>query len=163
MTEHAPVADGGSGASSQPSTPRAEHRRLQIFVGTWRTEGEIVTDPAAPTARLQATDTYEWLAGEYFLLHRVDGRMGDDVVQALEVIGYDADRGAYFTHAFDNQGNAVAYEASLRGPAWSIAGPSERFTGIFSEDGTRLTGTWERFVEGAGWTHWMTMSLTKTA
>jgi hypothetical protein len=44
----------------------------------------------APRETKEALDTYEWLPGGFFLLHRVDGLMGDEPVQAVEIIGYEA-------------------------------------------------------------------------
>ena len=47
-------------------------------------------------------DHYERL-GEHFVIHRVDVRMGDEQVEALEVIGpWDAEAGAFPTRAYDN-------------------------------------------------------------
>lgn len=54
-------------------------------------------------------DTYEWLPGGFFLIHRVDGRMGEAEVTAIEIIGFDASIQAYLTRSFDNQGNAGTY------------------------------------------------------
>lgn len=161
MTESSPVEGPGASALGQAGAARSELERLEIFVGTWRTEGEIVTDPSAAPLPLRATDSYEWLPGRHFLLHRVDGRLGDEEVQTLEIIGYDATVGAYFTHSYDNHGNVGLYQASLHDRAWSITGSSERFTGAFSHDGTTLAGIWERFADGEGWTHWMTIRLTR--
>jgi hypothetical protein len=110
---------------------------------------------------LQAVDTYEWLPGGFFLLHRVDGRMGEDPVHVLEIIRYDASSDAYVTQSFDNQGNIAVYRAILQGSAWTIRGDSERFTGAFSEDRSTLTGTWEQARDGRTWTPWMTITLSK--
>jgi hypothetical protein len=50
-------------------TPSPQVRRLGALVGRWRSEGHIVGDPPAP---ITGTDTYEWLAGGFFLVHHVD-------------------------------------------------------------------------------------------
>lgn len=144
-----------------PRAPGPQHRALEIFVGTWNTEGVVDAGPAGLGSRLAAVDTYEWLPGKFFLLHRVDGRMGEERVQVLEIIGYDAARRTYVTQSFDSHGNVGAYRASLRDGAWTILGDSERFTGAFNEDRTILTGRWERSTDGANWSRWMTIKLTK--
>lgn len=62
--------------ANQPSAS-PELGRLEPFVGAWATEGEMVADRPATRARFKATDTYEWLPGGHFLLHRIsrpDGR-----------------------------------------------------------------------------------------
>jgi hypothetical protein len=46
-----------------------------------------VGDPPVP---ITGTDGYQWLAGGFFLVHHVDVVIGDQQVQALELIGdYD--------------------------------------------------------------------------
>lgn len=141
--------------------PGAAHHRLGVFIGSWHTEGEIQTDSPGVTLRLHATDSYEWMPGGYFLVHRVDGRMGDMVVQALEVIGYDEDCDCYVSQSFDNSGNTASYRAYLRGDEWSIEGARERFTGVFSEDRRTLRGRWERSADGEEWRPWMAITLTR--
>jgi hypothetical protein len=141
--------------------PGPEHEALQIFVGTWNTEGEIEATSTEPGSRLKARDTYEWLPGGFFLLHRVEGCMGTTDVQSLEIIGYDATSRRYFTHSFDNYGVASAYQALLADDSWTILGDSERFLGRFNDDGTALSGTWERLADDSTWIPWMTITLTK--
>ncbi|UHA75754.1 DUF1579 family protein [Paenibacillus sp. 481] len=135
--------------------------RLNVFVGKWNTEGLIKEGPSGATVRLKATDTYEWLPGGFFLIHHVDGYMGDAEVKAIEIIGYDASSQTYTTHSFDNQGINNTYQANLLDAVWSIVGKTERFTGMFSDDGTTLTGSWERLSENSNWVPWMDIKLTK--
>jgi Protein of unknown function (DUF1579) len=156
------MSSGDTPASQEPGP---EHRRLDVFVGQWRTEGTILADPENPsgsTAKLTAVDTYEWLPGGFFLIHHVDGRMGEDEVHAIEIIGYDASRQAYRTRSFDNHGNTGTYEATLRGATWAIRGQRERFTGEFGDGSRTLTGQWQRrSADGARWVPWMDIRLTK--
>lgn len=157
MSQHPAPPDGGSAPRPSP-----EHARLGVFVGSWRTQGELLSDsPGGPATPLRATDRYEWLPGGFFLLHHVDARVGDAVVHALEVIGFDERRGEYFSHAYDGGGTMTTYAARLDGDRWRIEGATERFAGAFSADRQLLTGRWERLVDGAGWVPWMTLTLTK--
>lgn len=142
-------------------TPGPEHRRLEIFVGEWRTEGEVLASDSSPAVRFTALDTYEWLAGGFFLLHHVDAQMGDTQVKALEVIGYDAASQTYTTHSYDNLGGSIAYQGILSGRAWTVFGDSERFHGEFSADGNTLTGRWEQRRDGSNWRPWMDVKLTR--
>jgi uncharacterized protein DUF1579 len=147
-------------ANEQPPKPGPEHKRLDVFVGKWNTEGTILASPSGPTSKLKAVDTYEWLPGGFFLVHHVDGRMGGEEVKAIEIIGYDVTSQKYFTRSFDNQGNTSTYQASLLDGVWTILGDSERFTGLFGAGDSTLTGKWERF-EGSEWLPWMDVRLTK--
>jgi hypothetical protein len=49
--------------------PGPETRRLGALVGRWRSEGHVVGEPPVP---IEGTDIYEWLPGEFFLVHHVD-------------------------------------------------------------------------------------------
>jgi hypothetical protein len=156
----APRSDApfGLAPSIQATTQGLERERLQVFVGTWRTEGDIV----GSTDRLEAVDTYEWFPGEYFLVHRVEGRVGAEEVRALELIGVNATAGTYFTRAFDNHGLASQFAMRVRDEhTWSIIGTTERFTGCFNAAGDQLTGTWEQRDERGEWKTWMTVRLAK--
>lgn len=61
-----------------------------------RSEGVVLEGPSGPATRITGTDAYEWLPGGFFLLHHVDVHVGDEKVDAFEVIGgYDAATGTY--------------------------------------------------------------------
>ena len=150
-----------SAPAEAPPRPGPELARLEPFVGTWRTEGEVLESESSPALRIAGTDSYEWLPGGFFLLHRVDVRIGGEPVQALEVIGWDAERGRYFMRSYDSQGNTGEMHAFLRDGTWTFCGAAERFTGGFAEDGRTLSGRWERREEGQ-WLPWMDVRLAKS-
>lgn len=143
-------------------TPRQgiAQKRLEPFVGRWETRGQVLPDASGAAAEIVGTDTYEWMPGRFFLLHRVDVRIGGERVEALEVIGWDLESGTYFMHSFDSQGNTGTMHASVRDGTWTFEGDTERFTGTFADGGAAITGRWER-REGAEWVPWMDVRLTK--
>lgn len=151
------MSDSGAG---QPPRPGPEHARLEAFVGRWSTRGQVLPDASGAAAEIVGTDTYEWMPGRFFLLHRVDVRIGGESVEALEVIGWDAERGTYFMRSFDSQGNTGTMRASVRGGTWTFEGDTERFTGAFADGGATIAGRWER-REGAEWVPWMDVRLTR--
>ena len=143
--------------------PGSAHRRLSALIGRWRTEGRTLD---APGAAIDAVDTYEWLPGDRALLHIVDARVGDEQVKGAEIIGWDSVRDAYVTQYFGSDG-PNAYEASLAEEGgrlvWRMRSARDRFAGSFSEDGNRITGSWERLGEDGNWRPWMEITLTKDA
>ncbi|GKU76599.1 DUF1579 family protein [Paenibacillus sp. L3-i20] len=148
-------------APHDPSKPDPALTRLNVFIGKWNTEGQIKVSPSGPAAKLKATDTYEWLPGGFFLIHHVDGYMGDEEVKTVEIIGYDTISQTYFTHSYDNRGNVGTYQANLLDAVWTITGKSERFTGMFSDDSNTLAGSWELSGDDGIWVPWMDIKLTK--
>jgi hypothetical protein len=144
--------------AEQP-VPGPGHQRLGAFVGTWATEGEIT---AGPPGKVKATDTYEWLPGGFFLLHRWDAHMPDGRTQGVEIIGYDAASQTYPMYSFDSAGNVGTMRAHVDGDAWTFEGESLRFTGGFRDGGETFAGAWEqRSGDGTEWSPWMDIKLSR--
>ena len=70
----------------------------------------------------------------------------------LAVIGWDAGRGTFLQHYFDERGVARVYEMSFADRVWKLERTkpdfspfefSQRFTGTLTGDGKRIDGTWE--------------------
>ena len=87
------------------------HERLHVIAGRWATDGHVVGDPSMP---VKGFDTYDVLAGGYFLVHHVDVTVGDQPVQAIEVIGErDPDSGGFLARSFDNSGNCEVMRVTV--------------------------------------------------
>src|SRR5687768_5738743 len=83
-----------------------EYDRINKFVGRWNTEGRILPTATSPEIKISGTDSYEWLPGEFFLLHKVNVLVGDDKNQTLEIIGFDSAKNQYTMQHYDNKGNS---------------------------------------------------------
>jgi hypothetical protein len=146
----------------KPTAASTELERLNPFVGDWDTEGEIKTSPSGQSDRFKATDTYEWLPGGHFLLHRFNADMPDGKVQGIEVIGYNRENNSYPMHSFDSLGNVSLMQARMEKDTWTFVGEGIRFTGGFHNDGKVFAGLWElRSGEAATWRPWMNVRLKK--
>lgn len=152
------AADAG-----RPLPAKEGLERLEALIGRWTTEGETVPGPSGPATKIAGTDTYEWLGGGFFVVHRVDVRFGDEHVEAIEVIGYDAANGTYPTHAFDSQGSASTYRMRERDGTWTITGETERSTLVPGGDGASMRASWERSDDGRTWLPWMEIRLTRAS
>lgn len=155
-----------SGRPGQSPAPRPENQPLHVLVGRWNTEGEVLAGPSGPTTRIRGTDAYAWLPGGYFLVHHVDVHVGDEKVDAIEIIGgYDASTRTYPMRSFDNQGNVVTMQARVsEDGVWTFTGESERSTLVVGDEGTTMTVHWERSSDGgSNWLPWMDMKFTKVA
>lgn len=144
-------------------TRRAEVEALEKFVGVWNTTGTLLATKDAPALKLVATDTYEWLPGGYFLLHRVDARIGEQVSRSIEIVGWDAERGTLMSRSYDDQGASDEFVCVLDGRRWMIVGESMRFDGAFSEGERRLSGTWELRGPDGQWSPWMDIELNRAS
>lgn len=147
--------------TQKPPEPDPALKRLSVFVGKWNTEGQLRATPSNPAVKIIGTDIYEWLPGGFFLVHRVDVRMGDEEVKSVEIIGYDASSNIYPMRYFDNKGNSGTSQAIVRNGDWIFIGESERSTVTFSDNNNIITASWERLSDGSNWSPWMEVKLTR--
>ena len=152
-------ADRDGTLARTSSGPGPGHRALDVLVGRWRTTGEFV-GAAEDAPCLRASDSYEWLPGGYFLLHRAEGELDGTRFATHEIFGYDAAEEHHFSYSFDDRGTVSRYHASFEGRAWRIDGVAERFRGEFGADGRTLAGLWEQRTD-AGWRPWLRIALTR--
>jgi Protein of unknown function (DUF1579) len=170
MSESSNVGRAGGAPAPSP-----ELRRLGALVGRWRSEGHIVGE--VPVS-ITGTDVYEWLAGGFFLVHHVDVVIGQQRVQALELIGeYDPATDAFTARAYDNLGNVTVMRARVdeqgvwtftgggdvapvAQPAAAEASGAVRSTLTISPDRASMTARWERSDDGVSWQPWMDMTFT---
>ena len=149
--------------------PGPEHRRLGVFVGRWHTTGEVAPErgQTTPGAKIDCIDTYEWYPGGFFVVHDVDGKVGDEPVKSMEVLGYDGDRGRYFAMFFDSTGGFGAEELTVDGNTWTWRGSNvmgvkgHRCVSVLSEDGETLRARHEKSDDGESWQPWMDVTLRR--
>jgi hypothetical protein len=159
-----------------PRSPGPEIRRLGALVGRWRSEGHIVGEAPIP---ITGTDAYEWLPGGFFLVHHVDVVIGEEPVQAIEIIGErDPATGAMLGRAYDNLGNMSILRVDVddRG-VWTFTGGGDvapvarpsaadeggavRSTLTVNPDGSGMVAEWERSDDGSTWERWMDMTFSR--
>ena len=118
-----PESSGTHGRHSA-SAPSPQIQGLGALVGRWRSEGHVVADLPVP---ITGTDIYEWLPGGFFLVHRVDVVIGQQPVQALELIGeYDPATDSFTARAYDNLGKVTVMCARVdEQGVWRFTGGGE--------------------------------------
>lgn len=99
-----------------------ENEKLNVFLGKWHTLGNIYDQKRNVTGKVDAIDTYEWLPGEYAMIHYADSKMGEIEIKGIEIIGYNLAREAYFGPFFDDQGSAGWEEITLEDGTWTWKG-----------------------------------------
>jgi hypothetical protein len=134
---------------------------LDFLIGNWKTSGEVEADGPNPAIVFQGTDTYEWMLDKNFILHKVDVKMGDANVQAVEIIGgFDRNSNTFKMRSFDNQGTFTEMDGHLdENGVLQISGPNMR-SQLRRQSKNFMTADWQRLVN-ANWIPWMNLQLTK--
>ncbi|MEP6713210.1 MAG: DUF1579 family protein [Ferruginibacter sp.] len=132
-------------------------KQLDVFVGKWHAEGKSYADgqqkdnPLASAVPWISDETYEWLPGNFFLLHRWNAKAGVREFIGTEIIGYDKKEGSFFTHFFDNSGFNPNYKATVDGNVWKFTEPSSRVKLTVDDDKNKMTFNWEWRQEDNDW------------
>jgi hypothetical protein len=132
--------------------PAKENQRLEPLIGEWSMAlvmpGE--TRPS-PLPDVGARVTFEWLGEKAFVVERWTVPI-PEAPDGLAMIGWDAGRGTFLQHYFDQRGVARVYEMSFADRVWKMERTkpdfspfdfSQRFAGTLSGDGKQIDGTWE--------------------
>jgi hypothetical protein len=135
-----------------PSSAKPELPGWSRLIGRWTTKG---AHPLLPGAEIRGEATFEWLAGRQFVIQR-SHYDHPDIPDAISVTGATGATGeGLTTHYFDRRGVYRLYRASLDAGQWRFwrddPGFRQRFTGVFSADGTTITGQGEMCRNGSSW------------
>jgi hypothetical protein len=126
--------------------------RLDALVGEWTmTAGPPGGEPWPGEAHVSC----EWLEGRTFLIERWTIEM-PEAPDGIAIIGIGEGEGTFQQHYFDSRGVHRVYEMTLDDGVWKMWRDSpdpfpQRFTGTFSEDGSTITGRWEKALDRSNW------------
>ena len=137
------------------------YSHLDKFAGKWNTKGLILPTSNSAGIEVSGTDTYEWLPGNFFLLHKVDVKIGSDIVQTHEIIGFDEPNSNFTMQHYDNKGNSGLMTATLMDDLWIFKGETLLFKGGFSENDTVFSGVWEQLNNEKIWVPYMNIRLER--
>jgi hypothetical protein len=126
--------------NEQPK-PNPDLKPLDRLIGTWKQSGE-----------LDGEITYEWGAGGFFLIQRVDMVQYGNPIKGMEIIGHEANFGAEPSPEIKSRfysfldGMTLDYVYEMEGDTLTIWGGEKGspayYKGTFSEDGNTLAGGW---------------------
>lgn len=143
--------------NTKPSEQEKALKKLEVFIGHWHAEGQSYAKgqqkekPYASALPWISDERYDWLPGNFFILHTWDAKIGEESFIGTEVIGYDEEEGGYFTHFFDNSGFHPKYIAKVDADVWTFTSFSSRAKVIVADDSNRMTFNWEWRSESNDW------------
>lgn len=119
-----------------------------------------------PGEPIRGTSTFDWLDGQRFLIWR-SHYDHPEIPDAITIIGVVDEQ--LSMHYFDQRGVHRVYFASLDNDTWrywrdaSAPDFSQRFTGTFSEDSSRISGHGELSRDGSTWEDDLDLDYQKVA
>jgi hypothetical protein len=116
-------------AQAPPAAPKPgpEHKRLEYFVGTWTTEGEIKPGPMGPGGKMTSSDSCEWFDGGFTVICRGQGTTPMGPSKSLGMLGYSADEKVYTYYGIDSSGMSMTTvpRGTLTGDTWTYTDESQ--------------------------------------
>jgi hypothetical protein len=150
-------------AQMEMPKPGPEHKKLDIFAGSWTLDGDVKPGPMGPGGKMTETFKCQWMEGGFFLVCHTDfkGATGSGV--GTYYMGYSADDKAYTYREFNSWGDFTDAKGSVNGDTWTwLTGATTkgRFTmKIISP--TSYNFSYETSPDGAKWTLVMDGKATK--
>jgi hypothetical protein len=110
--------------------------------------------------------TFQWFDGEFFLIQRATAE-DPSAPSGIMIIRVGPDPETFEQHYYDSRGVARVFQMSLNEGTWKLwreaPGFHQRYTGVFSEDGNRIMGAWEKSADGSEWLHDFDLSYIRTS
>ncbi|HMK31286.1 MAG TPA: DUF1579 family protein [Terriglobales bacterium] len=145
-----------------------EHKRLEYFVGTWKSDLDMKPGPMGPGGKGSSTDVDELFPGGFFLTIKSDGAMpGMGTMRSLAFIGYDAGKKVYTYTSIDNMGMHEVSTGTVDGKTWtwySEPSPAMPMKGRFimkEVSAKEYTFQYDMSQDGKTWTTVMNGTSTK--
>lgn len=128
------------------------HFHMNAITGRWRVQG--YNSPSAPDSEgefVSGEESYEWLDGHYFLVHRFERHIGSNRISGMGWIGYDPGSGSYYCHSISNNGQFRVYEVLMSEGVLRFDSENERGVVNISHDGNIMSIHWEHSTDGKHW------------
>jgi len=99
--------------------PGPEHKKLDMFAGTWTLDGDMKPGAMGPGGKVAENEKCEWMEGGFFLVCHTDlkSTMGNGT--SISIMGYSADDKVYTYREFNSWGEFVDSKGSVDGDTWA--------------------------------------------
>jgi len=105
--------------------PGPEHKKLEVWVGSWSTQGEVKPGNAygVPAGKFSRTDRFQWVPGGFFLQQNREGKGPEGEIRHMAMIGYDPIAKKYTWAWFDlASGASASFTMTNNGNTWISTG-----------------------------------------
>jgi len=106
-------------AQAPPERPKPgpEHKKLEYFLGTWKTEGEIKANEFVPAGKSVTTETYTLGPGGFYVeFDRPEGQ----IPRTQGIMAYDSHAKAYTSFYVNSAGLVGTGTGTVDGNTWTF-------------------------------------------
>jgi len=106
-------------AQMEMPKPGPEHKKLDIFAGSWTLEGDMKPGPMGPGGKMTESEKCEWMEGGFYLVCHSDFKSSMGNGSGISVMGYSADEKSYTYREFNSWGEFDDSKGSIDGDTWT--------------------------------------------
>jgi hypothetical protein len=156
-------------ALAQMPQPGPEHKKLDVFVGSWTLDGDVKPGgDMGAGGKVTENEKCEWMEGGFFLVCHVEFKSSMGNGSGMSIMGYSTDDKIYTYREFNSWGQFVDSKGSVDGDTWSWLNDEKmgnmtmkgRFTMKITSS-TSYNFLYETSTDGTKWTLAMDGKATK--
>ena len=139
--------------------PGPEHKKLDIFAGSWTLDGDTKASPMGPAGKVTETEKCEWMEGDFYLVCHTDFKTTMGNGSGISVLGYSAEDKGYTYREFNSWGESMDSKGSFDGDTWTWTSDEKMGNTVVKgrfvmkmTSSTSYTFTYETSSDGAKWT-----------
>ena len=124
-------------ADTPPESPKPgpEHKKLEYFLGTWKTEGEIKANDYLPAGKLVTTEVYTLGPGGFFVeFDRPEGQ----IPRTRGIMAYDSHAKVYTSFYANGAGLVGTGTGTVSGNTWTFM-VEDKVSGMAVKGRTTIT------------------------
>ena len=148
--------------------PEPEHKKLDMFAGSWILEGDTKASSMGPAGKVTENEKCEWMEGNFFLVCHTDFKTTMGNGSGISVLGYSTDDKSYTYREFNSWGQFTDSRGSVNVDTWTWTSDekmgSMTMKGRFTMKVTSPTSydfSYEMSQDGTKWTTVMDGKATK--
>ena|SRR5215467_996905 len=100
--------------------PGPELKKLDYFIGNWKSDGEMKPGPFGPGGKMAMTEKVSWMDGNFFAVINSNydaGTMGKGT--GVAYMGYNTEDKVYTYDEYNSQGEAEHSKGTVEGDTWT--------------------------------------------
>jgi len=155
-------------AQMEMPKPAPDHKKLDIFAGSWTLDGDVKPGAMGPGGKMTETEKCEWMDGNFFLVCHSDFKGVIGGGSGVSYLGYSTADKSYTYREFNSWGEFTDSKGSLNGDTWTWINDEKmggsNWEGRFTMKITSPSSydfSYEMYQDGAKWTLVMDGKATK--
>jgi hypothetical protein len=102
--------------------PAPDLKKLEYFVGTWKSEGDLNPSPMGPGGKMTMTERNQWMDGGFFLTIHSEFTAVMGSGSGMAYMGYDTGKKVYTYDEFNSTGESQHSTGTVEGDTWTWIG-----------------------------------------